>query len=265
MIFTPVVPLSGYAGWRFLSTSLPEQSARFADNPTQARDLDYFRENIGKITDPKDLVADYRMLRVALGAYGLQDDLPNKAFIEKVLSDGVSADDALSNRLADKRYRAFSEAFGFGTSLPPRTQSVGFADKVLEKFNRQEFERAVGEQDGDLRLALTAQRELPDIAARDVSETTAWLTILGNPPLREVFETALGLPSAIGSVDLDQQLDEFRSASERIFGHSDIKRFSDPDEIETLMRNFTIRAQVASGPSPFTPGIAALTLLQGLA
>lgn len=264
MTFAPLIPLSGYAGWTFLNRTQEDQAARYANNPASARDMDYFRSNIGNVATAEDLVSDYRLLRVALGAYGLEDDLPNRAFIEKVLSDGVAEDDALSNRLADKRYRAFSEAFGFGTALPPRTQSPGFATKVLDRFQQMDFERAVGDEDPDLRLALAAQRELPEIAARDVSDTTGWLTILGNPPLREVFETALGLPSGIGSIDLDQQIDAFQDAASRILGQPDIASFTEPDAVEALLRNFTVRAQIANGPSPLTPGVTALTLLQSL-
>ncbi len=264
MSFQPILPLDGYAGWRFLSSSLQGQTERFSRNPVQQRDMEYFRENIGKITRADDLVSDYRLLRVALGAYGLQDDLRNRAFIGKVLADGVTDDSALSNRLADKRYREFSEAFGFGSDLAPRTQSAGFADKILGRFERQEFERAVGTRNEDMRLALNTQRELADIAARGQADTTAWLTILGNPPLRKVFETAFGLPESVGSLDLDRQLEIFRTGADRAFGSSEFMQFTDPDKVETLIRDFTIRAQIGNGPSPFTPGATALILLQPL-
>jgi hypothetical protein len=261
----PIVPLSGYAGWRFLSSSLPDQLQRFAQSPVQARDMDYFREKIGSVATAEDLVADYRLLRVALGAYGLQDDLPNRAFIRTVLAEGTTDDAALSNRLADKRYREFSEAFGFGGPLPPRTGLPGFADRLLARFERQEFERAVGEQSEDMRLALTAARQIPEIAERPQSDTTAWLSILGNPPLRRVFEAALSLPASIGTLDIDLQLKEFRAAADRSLGSADFAQFQDPDRVEDLIRNFTLKAQAASGPSPLTPGYAALTLLAGLA
>lgn len=257
----PLLPLGGYAGWRFLSGSLESQVTRFAGSPAQARDIAYFREKIGSVTDAGALVSDFRLLRVALGAFGLQDDLPNRAFIRKVLSDPISDDTALVNRLADKRYRAFSEAFGFGGPLPPRTTQPGFADGVLARFERQNFELAVGEQDPDLRLALTAQRELADIAGRGLGDGTAWLTVLGNPPLRRVFETALGLPASIGTLDLDQQLRVFRDGADRVLGSRDFAQFADPDRVEGLIRAFTLRSEAAAGPSPLTPGFAALQLL----
>lgn len=259
---TPLIPLGGYAGWRFLSASLDTQLARFSQSPVAARDMEYFRAEIGKITSAEELVSDFRLLRVALGAFGLQDDLPNRAFIRKVLADGVTADDALANRLSDKRYRAFSEAFGFGGPLPPRTGTVAFADRILARFERQEFERAVGEQNPDLRLALNAVRELPEIAARGLRDSTAWLTVMGNPPLRTVFETAFGLPKSIGTLDLDQQLDAFRTGAERRFGTGDFAQFAAPERVEDLIRSFTLRSEAASTPSSLTRGFVALTLLQ---
>lgn len=264
MSFQPVLPLGGYAGWTFLKGSLDRQLDRFADAPAQERDRAHFRETIGSVTSAKELVSDYRLLRVALSAFGLQDDLPNRAFVERILSDGVVESDALSNRLADKRYRAFSEAFGFGTVLPPRSQSPGFADRILARFDRQEFERAVGDRSPEMRLALTAARELPEIAEREVSDTTAWLSIMGNPPLRKVFETAFGMPTAIGTLDLDLQLGEFRRGAARVLGKDTVRQFRDPDVVEDLIRAYTLREQINAGPSPTTRGASALVLLQGI-
>lgn len=264
MSFAPVLPLGGYAGWKVLQSTLETQQTRFAEDPAQSRDREYFKENIGSITSAEDLVSDYRLLRVALGAYGLQDDLPNRAFIEKVLSDGVTDDDALSNKLADKSYFAFSEAFGFGGTLPPSTQSPGFADKVLARFDEQAFEVAVGDQDTDMRLALQATREIPEIAAAGGSDSTAWLTVLGNTALRQVFETAFSLPDSIGVMDLDQQLDAFRNGAERVLGSSEFSTLSDPNAVEDLVHAFTLKSQLAAGPSAFTRGASAVTLLQNI-
>lgn len=264
MSFQPLLPLPGYAGWRYLNRSMDQQLSLFAASPVLKRDMDYFRAEIGKITSAADLVKDYRLLRVSLAAFGLQDDLPNRAFITRILSDGVSNPEALANKLADKRYRAFAESFGFGSTLPPRTQSAGFAAEVLSKFQRQEFERAVGAQDETMRLALTALRELPDIIAEDLSENGLWFRVMGNPPLRSVFETALGLPSSIGKLDLDLQVGNFKSRAKAVFGDASLKQFSNPDRQEDLIRNFMTRAQLAAQPAALSPMSIALTLLGGV-
>ena len=264
MTFQPVLPFGGYAGWRYLVSNLEAQQKLFSQSSVQDRDREYFRDNIGSVSSAEELVSDYRLLRVALSAFGLQDDLSNRAFIERVLSDGIDGDDALSNRLADKSYYAFSEAFGFGTALPPRTQSPTFADQILTRFDRQSFEVAVGEVDEDMRLALTASREVPEIVAAGGSDATSWLTVMGNPPLRKVFETAFGLPSAIATIDIDQQIEAFQGGAERLLGASGFEQFSDPKALDELLKVFTIRAQVNAGISSTSPGATAITLLQNL-
>ena len=232
----PLLPLGGYAGWRFLSDSLEAQLERFSQGPVQERDISHFRARIGSVSTPDQLVSDTRLLRVALGAFGLQEDLPNRAFIRTVLAEGTTRDDALANRLADTRYRSFSAAFGFGGPLPPRTTAPGFADGIITRFERQEFERAVGEQSPTLRLALTARREIGAIAAARPPDTTAWLTVLGNPPLREVVETAVGLPAAIGTLELDQQLRSFRAAADSRLGSADFAAFVNSARVDHLLR-----------------------------
>ncbi|MEM6499631.1 MAG: flagellar protein, partial [Pseudomonadota bacterium] len=90
MSFQPIVPLPGYAGWSYLSGSIDAQIERMEQSPILKADFDYFRENIGSVASATDLISDFRLRRVALGAFGLSDDIANKAFIEKVLSEGTA-------------------------------------------------------------------------------------------------------------------------------------------------------------------------------
>jgi hypothetical protein len=60
-------------------------------------------------------VGDRRLLEVALGAFGLDDDIRNRFFIRKVLEEGTTSPSRrFANRLSDKRYLALAETFGFG-------------------------------------------------------------------------------------------------------------------------------------------------------
>lgn len=262
MTFQPLVPLAGYAGWTFLQRTLESQTEAFSRAPLNSRDIAYFKENIGQVVSASELVQDFQLLRVALGAYGLQEDIQNKAFIERVLADGTSDDDALSNRLADKRYRAFSEAFGFGEAAIPKTLTAGFADKILARFERQEFERAVGEQNENMRFALTLTRELPEIVEQGFDTDTTWLTVMGNPPLRNVFETAFGLPSTIGLLDLDRQLEVFKERSQRLYGTENPADLATPEVMDDVVKSYLGRAQINQFVQAATPASIALTLLQ---
>lgn len=371
MTFAAALPLSGYAGWKFLGRTRETQQATLAASPAIKNNADYFREKIGTIRSAEELVADRRLLTVALGAFGLDEDINNKFFIRKVLEGSTSDPKALANKLSDKRYLEMAKAFGFGDysttrltenatrELPkiaaeagrpdakwaailgnaalrevvtkglnlgaafetlaparqieavreaaetllgstdpamfadpervkelnrlfvaqsglealvpgfdpakrvfPNTQFPTFADEILSPYKTRQFERAVGEQDQSLRLAMNAERELAAIAGKSNSESTKWFTIMGNAPLRQVFETAFGLPKEFGSVDLDQQLGEFQKRAEQFLGSSDPAIFTDPAKVEELVKLFLLRTELSGGISASARGSAALSILQ---
>lgn len=264
MTFQPVIPFGGNAGWSFLQRTLESQQETFEKGTVLQRDVDYFRETIGSVSTAADLVADRRLLTVALGAFGLDDDLPNKAFIEKVLAEGTLEDGAFANKLADSRYASMAEAFGFDLA-PPNTALSTFADDIIESFETRQFEIAVGNSDESMRLALGLGRELADISAGDLSEDALWFTIMGTPPLRAVFESAFNLPASIGALDIDRQLEIFKSKAAQSFGDSSVRQFTDPENQEELLRRFFVGSELASGTSSSAiRGSVALSLLQSI-
>lgn len=262
MSFNPVLPVSGYAGWAFLKKTMASQKAAFVKSPEIKRDEDYFRAKIGSIQTADQLVADRRLLTVALGAFGLDADINNKAFIRKVLTDGTLSAGSFANRLADKQYLKLSAAFGFGDFAVPATQVSDFADKIVSAYEARSFESAVGNQDGDLRLALNAQRELATLAGKSSSETVKWLTVMGNSPLKQVFQKALGLPANVSALGLDQQLSLFENRAQTTFGDKSLSQFTDPVKVESLIRRFLVRSQADAVISSVGSGAVALSLLQ---
>ncbi|RBI84620.1 flagellar protein [Rhodosalinus halophilus] len=264
MSFQPVLPLGGLAGWRFLQRTMPAQQSALNDSPPIARNAEHFRARIGEIATPAELVEDRRLLTVALGAFGLQEDIDNRFFIRRILEEGTARNDALANRLADKRYAVFARAFAFDAPQGPATRAPGFADDIVARFERQSFEVAIGRRDEDMRLALFADRELRALARADSTPRTKWFRVMGTPPLRAVVETALGLPKSFGQQDLDRQLETFRDRSARLFGSPDIAAFADPEVRERVIRQFLLQSEIGRVPAT-TPGATALALLESAA
>lgn len=261
MSFTPIIPFGGYSGWTFLKRTVGVQQAVYNKSAEVVRDEAYFRANIGKINTAEELVADRRLLKVTLGAYGLEGDINNKYFIRKVLQDGTLDVGDLANRLANKQYAAMSSDFGFGDFSAPATKISDFPDKILAAYKARQFETAVGTQNNDLRLALNIGRELPTLAKKSGSDTTKWYTVMGNAPLRQVFEKALGLPASFGALNLDQQLATFRSKSEAAFGEQTVAQFASPEKLDALVRKFLIRSEALAGASSTSGASIALQLL----
>ena len=259
MSFQPLLPTSGLAGWRFLQNTMTRQTEAYEASPPIQRATDYFKENIANIKTASDLVSDRRLLEVALGAFGLSDDIGNKYFIEKVLSEGTSVDGSLANKLADKSYAAFADAFRFDTN--PQTAIPGFAEEIVKLFEQRAFEVAVGEQNETFRFGLNLERELPDIAAKDSTNNSKWFAVMGNSALREVFQTAFGLPDEFGQVGIDQQLEVFKETAFRRFGTDDLTDFASPEKLEELTQLYFLQDQIKQSAS-FGSGSIALSLLQ---
>jgi hypothetical protein len=263
MSYSPIIPLSGYAGWKMLERTMERQQATFVASASVQRSEEYFREKIGGVTSAEDLVADRRLLEVALGAFGLSDDLDNKFFIKKVLEEGTLSKDALANKLSDDAYANLAKAFGFGDYETPNTVMSDFADTILAKYETRQFEIAVGDSNESFRLALYAQRELATIAGKTSTETTKWYNILASEPLRAVFETAFGLPESIGTLDIDQQVRAFQKKADIYFGSSDPAQFVDLEKIEILVRQYILNDTIVNSENTMTGNSAALQILQG--
>lgn len=261
MSFQPVLPIGGYAGWTFLQRTMPRQAEVHAAQPAARRDADHFRAAIASVRSPDDLIADRRLLRVALEAFGLGDDLPHRAFVRKVLESSTLDPASFVNRLSDSRYRQFAAAFGFGDAATPYNTLPGFADRVLTSWHERRFEADVGQQDPSMRLALGLERDLGRLARQDSSETTKWYTVLGTPALRKVFETAFNLPSAFGAIDVDKQVEVLRERTERLTGSDSVSQFAEPGALDRLVRRFFLAEQVSQITGASAQG-SALTLLQ---
>ena len=260
-MYQPVLISSGLVGWQFLQRTYDQQLSTFSESAVLKRDTDYFTENIASVTSAEELVSDRRLLTVALGAFGLSDDINNSFFVQKMLSDGTTADDALANRFTDSRYRDFSAAFGLGPGEIRGSLSPDFAEDIVAKFQANQFEIETGNQDETMRIALFGERTLPDLVQEDSSDASKWFSIMGQPPLRTMFETAWGLPSAFGQVDIDQQLSVFQERAERVLGVTSPSEFAEPETLDRLVTTYLARSQLESFGSGASGAAIALTLL----
>ena len=261
MSFQPIVPFGGYTGWLFMQRTLDKQQEAFDDSLLITRATDYFRENIGDIDSAEELIDDRRLREVALGAFGLDEDIDSNFFIKTILEEGTLDDEALANRLADPRYAKLADAFGFDLGIP-LTKSETIVEDIIARYEDRQFERAVGNVNNDIRLALNLSVAVDDVTSTVEANDSRWFAVLGNAPLRQVVQTAFGLPTAIAAIDLDQQLETFKERSESVLGTSDVGALTDPELQEKLIRLFLIRSEAANQATSFSSGSVALTLLQ---
>jgi hypothetical protein len=248
---------SGIGAWRILQRTQGQQIEALTKEAAVQRATQHFVQNAEPQISAQDLVGDYQMLAVTLGAFGLEADQPHRAFIEKVLTSDLSDSRSLANRLSDKRYLRLAEAFQTGIVAG----DPAVVEEIAQNYVRHQFEQRVGEGDDSLRLALNAKRELQAMSGRSSSNNTLWFEVMGNAPLRKVFETAFGFGSAYGQLSIDRQLEEFSAASERYLGSAQFADFTSDEGIERLVTLYLARGQISQ--SVQNRYSAALTLLGG--
>jgi len=241
MPIAPVLPTSGLTGWRFLNDSLETQEKLFNSSPDISRDVDYFNENIGDVKTLDDLMGDRRILKVALGAFGLGDEINKGAFVRKVLEEGTEDRSAFAVRLNNSDYLDMARTFDFSSG--ELTLSDSQRANITKQYQEETFEVSLGEVDNSMRLALNFQRDIAEIADQGLSENAGWFKVMGSVPLRTVFESAFNMPSGFAQLDIDRQKELL--------------------VIETTIRRYLLQEQVANGPSANTPGSAALSILTG--
>lgn len=247
--------ITTYTSYAIISRDLPASLARVAEQPEVARETAYYLENIGNIKSVDDFMADSRIYNYALKAHGLEDMAYAKAFIRKVLTEGVANPDAFANKLSDSRYAELAktlnfEAFGEAATSFDNTQ-VG----VVEKFQRQRLEEEAGADNPGVRLALYFDRMAPSIKSG--------MEILADDALSEVVRTVLQLPGEIASLDVDRQAAFIEESL-------DIEDFQDKSKLSKFLERFSALWELENAPdsanvatlfTPSTNGISADLLI----
>ena len=216
--------LSTSVSYRLLAADMTRSLERVASAPQAQRETAYYLENIEKVKSIDDFMADDRLYRYAMKAFGLSDMTYAKAFMRKALEEGIEESRSFANSLSDSRYREFVETFNFvrhgeGTTIFGRTQQG-----TVDRYNRQNLEEDAGAQNEGVRLALYFQRKAATIENP--------LEILADPALLKVVQTALRIPVETGMQDIDRQ-------AALIASKLDIADLQDPERVEEILTRFT--------------------------
>lgn len=200
------------------------------------REIDYFLKNISKVVSVEDLMEDYRLYSFTMKAFDLEEHIPYRAMMKKILESDLEDRSSLANRLVDSRLKSYAKEMGFmyegSTNL--NTISAKWREEMVERYLTVQLETQEGEANPNVEAALYFRRKAPEI--------TNWYQILGDKRLAEVMRKALMLPEQIAAVDVDRQAELFQQ-------RFDIAKFQDPKEVEKLISRYAALADTdpASG------------------
>jgi hypothetical protein len=215
--------LTTLAGYRVISANLERSLKSTAAQKQVVRESEYYLAKIEKVKSIDDFLGDTRVFNFAMKAWGLEDMSYAKAFMRKVLTEGIDAKDSFANSLSDTRYKEFAEAFNFERYGETTTVFDRTRQGTVDRYVRQKMEEDAGDQNEGVRLALYFERKAESI--------TSAYGILADKALLKVVETAVGLPATISLLDLDRQ-------AELINERLDIEDLKDPKKLKELLTQF---------------------------
>ncbi|MCH2165454.1 MAG: DUF1217 domain-containing protein [Marinovum sp.] len=211
MTFTPVILGGGLAGYNYIQRTQDTQLATLSNTSKNKRETAEVLENLPQVQTAQEIMDDPLLLRVALGAFGLDEDINNRAFIQDVLESDLSDSTSLANRLTDRRYLALAQTFGFNSPNGPQvlgSQEASALTKELEAvasaddlLNNPKLLRGTLEHYGLSKDDASNRYFLEQVFASDLNDPASFVNSLNNTRYADMV-AALDLPSSQAAPDL---------------------------------------------------------------
>ena len=219
-----------------------KEIATTAQQPQIARDIAAFNSAVAIAKDPATLLKNPAVMKVLLTANGLGDQLTYSALASKALLSNVNDSKSLVNQLTDTRWKTAAQTYDFANQGLSVLQNPKVISTLSSAYAEVAWRQSLDATTPGLSNALSFRQSAASITSVD--------QILGDPTLRTVVTTTLGIPQQIAFQSLPTQE---RAISSQI----DITKFKDPKFVE----NFTQRYLIAAGAASTTNAAPNLTTL----
>ena len=222
-----------------------------AQQPAVQRAITQFTAAVKSATSVQQLLSNPNFLQVFLTANGLGDQIQYTALSQKALMSNPSDSSSLANQLANTSWQSVVKTYDFADKGLSVIQQPQVLSTIANAYAEVTWRQSLDATTPGLSDALTFRQEASGI--------TSINQILGDPVLRTVVTTALGIPEQIAFQPLEAQ-------EKAISSQLDISKFNDPHFVETFTQRYLIAAaQQASTNSGSTQDLASLAVqAQGL-
>ena len=146
--------ISTIADYTRLTTDMSKSLTQVEHQPDVSRDTAYYLANIGKVKSIDDFLSNYKLYSYAMKAFGLDDMIYAKAFMRKVLTEGIATASTFANKLSDSRYRDFAAAFNFAALGANATQATAATTGVTSQYATQTLEENAGDQNENQKMTM---------------------------------------------------------------------------------------------------------------
>ncbi len=206
-----------------------------AQQPSVQRAIANFTKAVTSATSVKQLLANPSVMNVLLTANGMKDQIGYTALATAALTSKVNDSSSLVNKLTDTRWKTLASTYNFATQGLSAIQNPKAIAAISHAYAQTVWEQNQDNATPGLANALTF------IAQASSAKTVD--AILGNPTLRTVVTTALGIPLQIAFQQIGAQ-------EKAISSRFDITKLQDPKFVESFAQRYLIAyAQNQSGSS----------------
>lgn len=233
------------------TTKFASRTEQVALRAKAEKDTTYYLKTLADIDSVSDLLANRKMIDIALVARGLQPEKLTDQYLARIFHSDLSDPKSFANTQSDPRFAEIVASFNFdkeGNVARLATIGPQKRDQLLETQNRylqQNLETQQGDTNPGVRLALYFQRKAGSI--------TSAYDILADKALSEVFRTIFNLPDSVGSMEVDQQ-------AKVVEKYLKLKDLADPVKLEKLLGRFSVMYDMKTNGQSTSP---ALSILRG--
>jgi len=121
----------------------------------------YFNAHAASITTPAQLLGNYKILTVVLGAFNLQGSIKDTAILKQLITQDPTSKTSLAQKLGNAQYLLFAQALS-NWKTPPFASASSRA-QLLSSYTVNTFEQTADTQASGLADALYFSREAPYI------------------------------------------------------------------------------------------------------
>jgi hypothetical protein len=221
-----------------------------AAEPQVKRAVDGFTAAVTSAKSVQQLLANPTVMQVLLTANGLGDQVNYTALAQKALTSDISNPKSLANTLTDTRWKAVVKTYDFANKGLSVIQNPKVISTIANAYAEVTWRQSLDATTPGLSNALTFRGEASTVTSVD--------QILGDPVMRTVVTTALGVPEEIAFQPLEAQ-------EKAISSRLDITQFKDPKFVESFTQRYLIAANATATNTGQTPSMDALAAqAQGL-
>lgn len=192
--------INTFTSYQLITRDMNQSLNRVQTQPMVQRESEYYLQNISKVKSIDDFLGDERLFRFAMKAHGLDDMAYAKAFMRKVLEEGIDDPNSFANKLTDKRYQEFARSFNFVRHGADTTIYNAAQQGTVQNYLLQAVKNGVAADNPALKANtdyymanITSVRSIDDFLGNDVIFQFAMRAhgFEGELPSKEVVRTML--------------------------------------------------------------------------